>query len=124
MGRSFPMPQLYKRFDPASWESEVCADLAPVLRLLLTDPDNRIAAMGLEDIKSPDLAVLLGRIPSGEQLEQIERICSADPNLRVNVGSVACLLHRSSLDWETELPAQPWPKASFLQRLFRKPNTR
>lgn len=112
--------RFFRQFDPAMWEDEVCADLAPALRRLLAEPGSEIAAMGLENVKMPDLAVLLRRRPSDAALVDIEALCAANPRLRLEAGWVGCSEHYSTVEWVWSQPAVEAPvrKRSLLRRLF------
>lgn len=113
-------PRFFQHFDPKDWEKEVCADLAPAVRLLLAEPGNGIAAMGLENIKMPDLAVLLRRPPSAGTFAELEALCAGNPRLRVEAGWAACLEHYSTVEWDWPRPTAEPPSTneSLFNRLF------
>ena len=121
MDPAYLHPRFFKHFDPARWESEVCAELAPALNLLLAEPDNAIASMGLENIKMPDLVVLLRHPPSPETIAKVEALCADYPELSAGPDGVVRFEHYHGIEWDLPAPplqSPPPPKPSFWRRLF------
>ncbi len=113
--------RFFRHFDPAHWEDEVCVELAPALHLLLAEPGNAIASIGLENIKMPDLVVLLRQPPSSETIAKVEALCVEYPKLRAGPDGVVCFEHYHGIEWDLPappLPPPPLPKPSFWRRLF------
>lgn len=118
MDPAFLNTRFFQHFDPARWEDEPCADLAPVVRLLLAKPGNAIASMGLENIKAPDLTVLLLHPPSYAAFAEVAALCAENAKLRARAGSVVCFEHYHAVEWDLPQPPSAPTKPSLIKRLF------
>ena len=78
MESAFLNPRFFHHFDPARWEDELCAELAPALRRLLAELENAIASMAQENVKAPDPTVLPGHPPSPAAFAEVGALCAGD----------------------------------------------
>ena len=115
-------PRFHRQFNPRKWEKELCADLIPVMRWILSQPGARIVTMGLENIKMPDFVAVLDWRPAAAELTHLEQLCAANPHLRLTEASVVCFEHYSSIEWAgAQAPSTGSQRpAGFWKRLFSR----
>jgi hypothetical protein len=106
-------PFLYKELNPRDWPTELCEELAEVLRELLAEEPNAVSRLGYENIKAPGTVAVLAAPPSAEAIAWLRPVCAARPGLNLLDDGIGCANHYCSIDWSRG----PQPRRGWLARL-------
>lgn len=106
-------PFLYKELNPKDWPTELCEELAEILRELLAQEPNSVIRLGYENIKAPATVAVLANPPSAESIAWLRPVCAERPGLNLVEDGIGCANHYCSIDW----PSGPQPARGWLARL-------
>jgi hypothetical protein len=107
-------PFLYKELNPRDWPTELCEELAEILRELLAQEPNSVIRLGYENIKAPGTVAILAAPPSADAVAWLGPICAARSGLNLHDDGIGCANHYCSIEWTSE----PQPRRGWLARLW------
>lgn len=94
--------QFYEQLDPARWTEHLCPELAEVLKLAMDVQPIGIESAGYDNIKAPELVVLLDTALADETIAVIHDACDHHPHLNVGFDGVCCPQHWSGFFWRQD----------------------